>query len=307
MSKTHRYIGKAKNTIDRLKLKGENFQVVTTSKTENVRTKNINYLFSEKHYYGKIFGLLSQLKKMLNDNYQHIHDSPYAGNSKNVEYYNFNSKKNFNIDVGTIYDIPNVIEADISSAYYRTAFNLGFITEEFYLRCKSLDKTDRLVLIGSIATIKTIDYYEKGKRVKSEIVKNDLYRMAWFKICSYVDSALITLMERFNRLSPDIFLFYWVDGIYFRNFQVTKHYNWQTIFKEVTELFPFDWKYQRIKQLRVINEGEKGLKIEIKKQDGTKKTFFPPKRNVKLYYLDKDGKPVNIDSNNIPEMNRVKF
>ena len=131
--------------------------------------------------------------------------------------------------------------------------------------------------------------------------------MAWFKICSYVDSALITIMERFNQLSPDIFLFYWVDGVYFRKFEVTKNYNWQNVFSEVSELFPFEWKYTRINKLRVLNKGKEGLKVEITKGDGDRKTFFPPKRDIKFYYLDKDGKPIDIDDAKIVRNKRVKF
>lgn len=303
MNKTIRYIGKARNTIDRLQLKKETFSVTTTSKTEKIKTNNVNYLFAESHYFGKIFGLLSQLKKMLNDNEEKILNAPFSGTSTEIKYYHFNSERNFNVDAGTVYDIPDVIEADISKAYYKTAFNLGFITEEFYLKCKNLDKQDRLVLIGSIATIKTIDYYVDGRKTTSEIIKNDLHRMAWFKICSYVDNALIMLLERFNKISPDIFLFYWVDGIYFRNFEIKKGYNWQTVFKEITAIFPFEWKYQYMKRLRVINQGKQGLKIELTKQDGEKKTFFPPKKNIKFYYLDKDGKPQNVEGYTRP----VKF
>ena len=48
-SKTLRYTGRAKGTIDRLRVKREDFIVITTSKTENVKTKSVNYLFAEQH------------------------------------------------------------------------------------------------------------------------------------------------------------------------------------------------------------------------------------------------------------------
>ncbi len=306
-SKTFRYVGDGKDKISELKSLSENFIVVTTSKTVNVRTRDFNYLFSEKHYYGKIFGLLAQLKKMLTDNADVIFNCPFSGNARDVNYFMFSeSKRNFKLDTDKNYEIPNVIEADISMAYYKAFYILGFINEDFYLKCKNLDKEDRLILIGSIATVRIVDYYEKGVRVKSLPDKNDLFRMAWFKGCSYVDAALITLKERFNELSPDIFLFYWVDGIYFRDFQVTKNYNWQTIFKEIQELFPFEWKYVRIKKIICENDG-KVFKINIVKPSGETKVFNYPKKDVRYYYLDKNGKPVDIDISSLPLMSRVYF
>lgn len=303
--KTFRYIGNGSDKIHELIAQKGCFEVTTTSRTTKIKTANINYLFAHTHYYGRIFGLLSQLKKMLNDNEQKILDAPFSGKPENVKYFMFSeSQQNFKVDAGTIYDIPNIVEADISMAYYRTAYNLGFITKEFYERCKTLDKKDRLVLIGSIATVKCNEVYNNGLKISSEINKNELHRMAWFKICSYVDSVLITIKERLDKINPDIFLFYWVDGVYFRDFKM-KGYSWQTLFKEISEIYPFDWKYKRVERMRVLNYGE-SLKIQLQKQ-GENKTFFYPKRDMKLYYLDKDGKPVDIDGAEILQSDKIKF
>lgn len=306
--KTLRYVGKPNSRIRYLMSKKQDFLVVTTSKTTNIKTLTTNYLYADKHYFGKIFGLLAQLKKQLDANYEKIHNAPFSGKSSDVSYHKFESERNFRADAGTIYNIPDVIEADISMAYYRTLFNLGWITEDFYEKCKRLKKIDRLILVGSIATVKTIDTYIGGRKIRTDIEgRESIYRMAWFKVCSYVDSALITLMNRFNEISPDIFLFYWVDGIYFRNFEITKNYNWQTVFNEVSELFPFEWKYQRLKTLKVLNKDKKGLKIELVKANGEKKSFFPPKKEVRFYKLDKDGKPADIDSPSLAEMKRLYY
>lgn len=295
MAKTIRYFGSARETIRRLKLSRESFTVVKTSKTTNVKTLNVNYLFAEKHYFGQIFGLLAELKRQLEMNADAIQNAPFSGEHKSVKYFQFsNSLRNFKSDSGTIYDIPNVIEADITKAYYRSLLNLGFIDNDFYLRCIKLDKIDRLILVGSIATVKTVEHYQDGILIGSSVDKNDLYRMAWFKICSYVDSALLTLKERFDTISKDIFLFYWVDGIYFREFSVpSSNYDYKTVFKELQNLFAFDWEIQKLKRLELLNTGSH-LKIRIKKQNNEVKTFFPNKSEVKLYYLDKNGKPVDV-------------
>ncbi len=306
-SKTIKYIGDGKDKIDELKALSANFIVVTTSNTVNIKTHEANYLFAEKHYYGKIFGMLAQLKKMLNDNADKIINCEYSGKAGDMKYFMFSeSERNFKLDTGVCYNIERVIEADITMAYYKALFNLGFIDEDFYLKCKNLNKEDRLILVGSIATVRIVDYYKDGVRIRSLPDKNDLFRMAWFKICSYVDSALIEIKERFDKLSPDIFLFYWVDGIYFRDFEVMKNYNWQNIFKEISEKYPFDWKYTRIDKIECENHG-KAFSINVVKPDGQEKLFNYPKRKVKYYYLDKSGKAKDIDEIHIPVMEKVYF
>lgn len=293
--KTNRYYGSATETIKRLKLSRMTFTVVRTSKTTNVKTEKVNYLFAEKHYFGQIFGLLAELKRQLDNNAQLITDCPFSGEHKTIKYFQFSrSLKNYYADSGIVYDIPNVIEADITKAYYSALLILGFINAEFYARCIKLSKIDRLILVGSIATVKTIEHYQDGMLLGCSIDKNDLYRMAWFKICSYVDSALLSLKERFDQISPDIFLFYWVDGIYFREFEVPNTgYGYKKVFEELKMLFGFDWEIQKLKRLQLLNTGTH-LKIRLTKQNGTKKTFFPNRSEIKLYYLDKDGKPVDV-------------
>lgn len=294
-SKTLRYYGSPRETIRRLKLSRETFTIVKTSKTTNIKTANVNYLFSEKHYFGQIFGLLEELKRQLDKNADKIEAAAFSGEHKNIKYFQFSkSLTNFNSDAGTIYDIPGVIEADITKAYYRGLLNLGFIDSAFYLKCIKLEKIDRLILVGSIATVKTVEHYENGLLIGSYVDKNDLHRLAWFKICSYVDSALLTLKARFDAISPDIFLFYWVDGIYFREFEVPNlGYDHKTVFKELQNLFNFEWETQKLKKVELLNTGSH-LKIRLTKTNGDKKTFFPNKKEIKLYYLDKNGKPVDV-------------
>ena len=292
-AKTIRFFGNGSEAVKRLRMNLESFEVVKTSKTTNIKTKFINYLYAEKHYYGNIFALLAELKKQLDANEEIINGAKFSGAATDLKYFEFHkSFKTFNLDAGSYYEIPDVIEADITSAYYRTAFNLGFINEDFYKKCLLLEKIDRLILIGSIATIKTIETYEKGFLVNTSMEKNELHRLAWFKICSYVDSALLTLKSRFDLISKDIFLFYWVDGIYFRDFEITNNYNWVNILNELSALFPFEWKVQRMKEVLLVNTGTH-LKIQIEKLDGKKKEFFPTRNEIKIYALDKNGKPLD--------------
>lgn len=293
--KTIRCYGDPKPTIQRLKLSRESFTVVKTSKTTNIKESYVNHFFADKHYFGNIFPLLKELKKQLDKNTKAVHDAPFSGEHKDVKYFEFShSIKNLKFDAGTVYDIPNVIEADITKAYYRGMYLLGWIDAEFYYKCINLEKADRLILVGSIATVKTIEVYVRGTLVSTEVDFNEFYRLAWFKLCSYIDSALLSLKTQFDAISKDIFLFYWVDGIYFRDFSVpSTGYNWKTTFKELQREFGFDWEIQKMSKVILENRGN-GLKIKLTKPNGDVKTFFPNKREIKLYYLDKSGRPVDV-------------
>lgn len=304
--KTIRYYGDANETIKRLKLSRETFTVRKTSKTTNIKLDYVNHFFAEKHYFGNIFPLLKELKRQLELNTDLIHSAPFSGEHKDVKYFEFSrSIKNINLDAGTVYDIPNVIEADITKAYYRGMYLLGWIDSSFYYKCITLDKADRLILVGSIATVVTIEEYENGRLIHSEIEYNELFRLAWFKLCSYVDSALLSLKMQFDSISKDIFLFYWVDGIYFRDFCTPVNgYTWKNTFEELKKVFGFDWEIQKLKSFQLENRGE-GMKIKLTKRNGEEKTFFPSKKEIKLYYLDKNGKAVDVWSDLLT--NDLKF
>lgn len=296
--KTIRYYGDANPTIRRLKLSRETFTVRKTSKTTNVKLDYVNHFFADKHYFGNVFPLLKELRRQLNKNEKLIRYAPFSGDQKDVKYYEFSrSIRNYNADAGTVYEIPDVLEADITKAYYRGMYLLGWIDADFYYKCITLDKTDRLILVGSIATVTTIEDYENGILIHSEIDFNELHRLAWFKLCSYVDSALLTLKAQFDAISKDIFLFYWVDGIYFRNFEALAQdgtfYTYKEIFNELKKVYGFEWEIQKMKKVTLENRGE-GMKIILKKRNGDEKTFFPNKKEIKLYYLDKDGKAVDV-------------
>jgi hypothetical protein len=306
MPKTHRQSGSPDEKIQDLIFMGKTFDVVRTSKTTNIKTEKINYLYADEHYYGRIFGLLSQLKKMLTEREKEIIKAPFSEYQKDVKYFEFaESVCNLKIDSGTVYKINNVIEADITKAYYKAAFNLGFITQEFYEKCLTLDKIDRLVLIGSIATVKTIDIYEKGLFKKTIIEKNDLHRKAWFKICSYIDTCLQLIKSAFDKISKDIFLFYWVDGIYFRDFKTPEGYSWEDLFNELSEFYFFDWKFQRLKGIEIENH-ENHLRLTVIKAN-EKKIFYPSKKEIKYYFLMNSGEIEDSETVNFNKPKKYTF
>lgn len=109
----------------------------------------------------------------------------------------------------------NVCEVDIDQAYWETAYQLGIISDDIYLRGSkgNISKKARLTALGSLAK-KVYSYTFKGdKIINSEVDKDPLLENLWFTICKRVSDVMHKVIES---LGSD-FIFYWVDGIYFNN------------------------------------------------------------------------------------------
>jgi len=186
---------------------------------------------------------------------------------------------------GEVVTLENVWEADITAAYYRAALNLGFISKELFDTCLKLRKCDRLRLMGSIATRKYNERYDNGELESSEIKKDELLRSAWFKICSYVDMAMKTLKE----ILGELFLFYWVDGIYFYAGKSGKGKRkpddllfWE---KVLGERFHFDWKLIKLSKFEIENKVTY-CEIRLWKEGADEpKRFYPKREAIKGYYF----------------------
>lgn len=311
LEKTIELSGNHRKQIELLSSQGLDFKVTRTLRTVKISVLDltrtyrgqpiiqINYLyrkFTDKGGSKKLFSLMKELKEMISERSGVIKHIPYSGNPLDVNLYAFNRNviDKMLYDTGTIYTIDNVIEADITKAYYRTALNLKLITEDFYNRCLEIPKNDRLRLIGSIATFKTIQHYRKGilQEDMTEIIEDENLREAWFKICSYVDEA----MQVFKACLKDNFLFYWVDGIYFRDFDTVEDFvkeagfsnNIDYIFAEVSKNYNFEWKTQKLQRFELLNKGN-CLEINITDSKGRKRPFYPPVDKIVSYNLLPDA------------------
>lgn len=242
------------------------------------------YLENSKSNYFLI--LLNKLRTEIEQNYEIVEAAQFSEKISDVKYFQFANEINeMQDDSGSIYALTDVYEADISHAYYRAAFVLGFISKSLYLEIvKNITKSERLRLLGCIASVKTTTLYKEGVPTDRPIIKSSrICRDAWFKICHYIDSALIELK---GVLGKD-FLFYWVDGIYFRytdtmnDFKNSEH--WHAI-RRIFYKYNVEFKCVHIPLFNVINNGEY-LEINLIKPDGKVKRFFPERKQIKTYSL----------------------
>lgn len=109
----------------------------------------------------------------------------------------------------------NVCEVDIDQAYWETAYQLGVVSEEIYAKGSkgNISKKARLTALGSLAR-KAYNYKFIGDDlIETTVDKEPLLENLWFTICKRVSDVMHKVIEELG----DDFIFYWVDGIYFKN------------------------------------------------------------------------------------------
>jgi hypothetical protein len=144
--------------------------------------------------------------------------------------------------------LKNAYNVDIKSAYIKTAYNFGFISKETFDYCMKLPKVDRLKAFGMIATNYTCFDFKEGKIEKVYSKRDEETRKYFFAVVSEVSKVMQKIK---NELGND-FLFYWVDGIYFKSKKAAikaeelfKENHYETSFDVLKNftLFADDFKY----------------------------------------------------------------
>lgn len=281
------------------------FNYICTSRTKKIVTEHGNVFFEDKELRKfKYFYLVNQLKNKILEKTELLNKyrGEYFINPYNVEYFDFNKNlKNYIADQGSVYQMENCIEIDIVKAYYNALKILGFIDDEFYNKCISIPKQDRLRLVGSIATVKTVQEYVLGEKVNEFIQQDSALRDVWWLICLKVSQSMQVLRSVINQIDitcdrkEKSFLFYWVDGIYLKEIpedQQIKNFETNDIYKavceELKETIGFDYKLTRLKKIELLNTG-KTLELKVFKNEEENeedyKLFYIPDYNLKSYFL----------------------
>lgn len=255
---------------------GKTFEVTKTNRTSTIKINGVKYVYSDTIFKPKHFSLMNQVKKEFLANIDKV-DATKKISPFDIEYCDFSdSIKNLHEYSGTYYECENVINIDITKAYYYASYKLGYISKKFFEKCMKLPKHFRLVLIGSIATSKRIYSYTKGNLIDVQVKENELLRQAWFSICQYVDQAMIDIK---NCIGKD-FIFYWVDGIFFKPNQGKNI----KICNVILDYYGFNFSMEYCRKIEAINTG-KGNELKVWKNN-TVKHFSIMNNKVKGYYFD---------------------
>jgi hypothetical protein len=124
-------------------------------------------------------------------------------NRNNLEF--FNTYIEGNIYENTAFCI------DIKSAYATILFIDGFISERTFAYISSLPKKARLACVGMLASRHDLFYFEGENLISHDKVVNPLENYFWY--CVQRTSEIMQKIVNETRA-----LFYWVDGIYFTDY-----------------------------------------------------------------------------------------
>jgi len=207
-------------------------------------------------------------------------------NGERIDFYRFDSSLKYMVDTaGDYIEFTNILEMDITKAYYKMALNLGYISEKTYKVCLVLPKYIRLRLIGSIATSKIIETYKNKELVKIEVKEDEQLRQIWFHICYNVGKIMLECAESIE----DYFIFYWVDGIYFQrnmNFGQTNDPSIQII-KNIFQKNKLEYSVNQLERITLQNYNDE-LILKCWKNGEVKSNFSVPHKKVRKYVFDDD-------------------
>lgn len=255
--------------------------------TETRRTQYISVKLHDKPYDLTIFKT-DEIIKFEEMNLQRACKKEFKSNEDKIKemteeeaeckYNSFSSSlKDVYKDSGSMYSYDDISEIDLTKAYYYASLHLGYISREFFDRCMEIPKQQRLRLIGSIATRKTIWTYEAGNTepVKVHVKEDKKLRLAWDNIVRYVDKA----MNEVERFLGEDFLFYWVDGVYFRDYGHNAK-KIQLIFQK----YGFESTYEKLHRVDVVNKNGV-VELDVYKGENGEifKPFTVPMYNQKAY------------------------
>jgi hypothetical protein len=179
-----------------------------------------------------------------------------------------------------------VVEIDIDEAYWKTAHQLGVISDDLYQEGSKengkISKLGRLISLGALAK-KEIVYEFKGSRLyHKEIKRSKLTENVWYSICK----RLADVMNEAKEIAGSDFVMYWVDGIY-----VKKN---RAVIDSITKAFKkygYDVKFKENLTVKYTDERVFITDLETNQQ----RPFFIPKKDYRRsYFTDNELKEVAL-------------
>lgn len=247
-----RFLKSLHETIGFLVRTKQTFTISMTSYTATLKIQGdkVKYLYTKD---GRVqdFSLVSKIKGQIKKSNLHVDNV----RTSNVKYFSLTNLKPCKHKI--IYNI------DINDCYPTTLKNLGFITKEFHEEISKIEKIKKLKSLGQIATKSTIYEYIDGENTKIYQKSNEYFRNVWFTICQETGE---TINECKNNI--DSFLFFWFDGIYFKNKNDAEK------IKEILTKRGYKFKDEVLKNFEV-KKTKSNLIINYDK-DGKRKTFNLP-------------------------------
>jgi len=199
------------------------FVSYSTMSSKMVEFAGEKYYLSDLQLKGKELGFLSTVRRDAKDYFRKNGQSEV--NRSNIAYTYLN-----NLPVG---HYENMVEIDISAAYWNCAFNLGIITKSTFDKGLTISKMGRLVALGALASnkacfvfdgkeLKLVGYNKKIKAVfdknKMEVIsetdKDSSLAFLFFQISFEIGIVIKDVYNKLNAIKTDGCIGFWVDAVF---------------------------------------------------------------------------------------------
>ena len=261
--------GNPDNLIKQLKDCKKDFKVSSTSNSTTLEFDYSKYLYSDSHFSKKYLHYFQKIKKEVLKNIEQ--KKIIVPKYEKSKYFHF--KEFTNIEMGEVLEFKNCYELDINKAYYVALYNLGYISKDFYNICVELPKKIRLALVGTLATTKSILFYENGVIKDHEIIKNDKLKNVFFHCVKIVDECLYN----FSYLAKEHFIFYWVDGIYLKPYKDLKRH-----LKFIENKYKMQFSTDLKERVLIVKTSKQCTNIGVFKNNKDYKIFSLPNIFIKV-------------------------
>lgn len=155
-------------------------------------------------------------------------------------------------------------ELDVNSAYWKIAYQLGYITNQVYEKGLTVDKMARLMALGGIATAKRVYEFVPSKGYKYlETIQNKVTRSYFFDIANELDTIMSSIIKE---RSFEVLL-YWVDAFFLKDYIVDE-------VKEELKKYDLDSKVKHVDTIEAFSLNKNTQQINVKMKDGGVKPFF---------------------------------
>jgi hypothetical protein len=157
-----------------------------------------------------------------------------------------------------------VVEVDLTAAYFHAALHLGIISEEIYKAAETQTKKARLVSLGALASKKNIFSFD-GEKESFELKHNEPRANYFFSCAKLVDEILSEAIQ----VLP--IYFYWVDAV----FLPAEH---EAAARDFFANFGLPCKTKNLNSLKVILNPQKRLisYLAEETESGKRKIFSIP-------------------------------
>ena len=154
------------------------------------------------------------------------------------------------------YEESDVESLDLNNAYARCLWNSGLINWEMYQMLITAKKEIRLRVIGMLARGQNIKIHERG----GNTIFQHSYKTKYHALFRFAESKVAADMVYMKQILTDkYFIFYWVDGIYYRKStppnikkELERYLN-----GEILPRSNYEFKFEAVPYLKYYKEGKK--------------------------------------------------